>query len=290
MREIDFIITIKYGVNMAPSSVGLVGDLQGFSMIEDETTEAESRINEIGIQIARIQAKDPAGPSLLTTFPFKNTAGQFQGNEADFSIENGLLTLAANEGETERCIQSVVTSNKRLIMIPLVLTTKPVGKENESGWFEHLKNHIVGVVVDKTNKTIEYYDSQGKVLADETRRLLLTSEVYPQEFLVQLQSALVAAEPEVNQPQGVEDFIFISSKPEWPIISNSVRHQGFFDQKTCGYRVTRFFQERIVLNDQEARPGSLFSSESLLSGRGYEHRAYIEEKYHEEITRLKPQE
>lgn len=257
----------------------------GFTNTElDSISDKEALIEAINAQIVKINQRLPLGQNLMTIFPFKDEQGEFQGPRANFILETGLIQLS---GKTELCIERIVQSEKPIVLIPMVLTTKTVGNELRVGYFEHWENHIVGVVVDKVRKVIEYYDSQGKSLKDEHRRLFLLEEAYPQSFARNLRGALIEAEIEQEEALdvsdlGMEDLTVVSSGADWPIYTNTVCHQGYFDYKTCDYRVAHFFQERLNGGTYE----TLFSKDSPLVGSRFTQRAYVLDQLQTEINRL----
>lgn len=268
------------------SSFDLENEDSGFIEAYDTVGPKEAEITALQELVDdKIRKKAALGQVIFQQFPFKDREGNLlQDDKSSVCVlETGLLVPG---GHPDECIDRVAElSEEFLVLIPLILTTKSVGQEDEQGDYDHLKNHIVGVVVDKANKQIEYYDPQGKTQEKESRRLLLHTHVSARDWVHQLYSKLREPENVVVQIGDDDDWMNLGN---WQIISNNVRHQGYFDHKTCGYRVTRFFHERIKGG---AGPEMLFfAKDSPLVGRGYTHRAYVQTELETEIARLRSED
>lgn len=89
------------------------------------------------------------------------------------------------------------------------------------------RDHIVTILVNKENKTIEFYDSKGLTIKDQARRELR----FPSESLTTLEDHVNAI---------WETF---QADASWTFKENTTRHQT--DAYNCGVFVSNFIQRRL---------------------------------------------
>lgn len=144
-----------------------------------------------------------------------------EGNHPFILVEELLFPtmLEANSALVKQKINEALNSseNNKPVLIPLILESKHKSTKLIGNLFPV---HIVILALDPKNRTIEYYNSQGGALADESRKIL-GLDIPANQFI---------------------DYLDNPSLQDWTSKHNSEAHQK--DHVNCGAFVCLFMKQK----------------------------------------------